>query len=334
MSTFNTDPTFQQGECPVCLQEEALFILPCTDTSDSHTGYCQNCHVEALRNLQEGDPLPECPTCSDAIPFRAFQSILSPEQYTTMNTRMLEWGTPADQRLYCSNTDCLKFIPASAPTSGRGSSCTCGTVTCFACKGNAHDGACPEDEGLSAAIETALNNGAKPSRNRAEQEAITLAEQMAFAQLSAEFSDREFNRMDHLLDVLHVTAIIHGEYLIRTFGLDDIVRIGLSLHQGVLEEFDMYIDDSDQYEGIALVIMEARNHSNVISYDPTEDAFARNREALRNLLQTLSQTRSANFNAAAQEASEMLSLYYDQDPADARRFYETVLYSYLGSGSS
>ncbi|KAH0155743.1 hypothetical protein KCU67_g8584, partial [Aureobasidium melanogenum] len=170
--------------------------------------------------------------------------------------------------------------------------------------------------------------------NAAEDAAIAAAEQLAFAQLSAEFSDRDFTRMDHLLDVLHVTTIIHAEYLARTFEVHDIVRVGLSLYQKILDGNDLRLDNSDQYEGIALLIMEARARLPAIIHRPTSDNYVRNRETLRSFLQTLGQIRSDNFNAAAQEASDMLSLYYDHDPADARRFYETVLYSYMGSGSS
>lgn len=155
MSNSNSSPIFTTGECPVCLQVEALFILPC------HTGYCQNCHTEALKNLQEGDLQPQCPFCATNIPIQAFESIISSELYATVTTRMLEWGVPAEQRLYCSNTDCLKFIPPSAPTSSSGRQCTCGTVTCLSCKNSAHDGPCPNDEGLEAAVEAAKADGGK-----------------------------------------------------------------------------------------------------------------------------------------------------------------------------
>lgn len=158
MSTSDSNPTFSFGECPVCVQEDALFILPC-----SHTGYCKDCHAEALRHLQEGDRKPECPTCSTAIPIEAFESILDPEQYATIKTRMLAWGIPTDERFYCANSPCLQFIPPSAPTSSRGREClNCHETTCLACKKTAHDGACPEDEGLKAAVEAALNDGARP----------------------------------------------------------------------------------------------------------------------------------------------------------------------------
>lgn len=159
MSTSKPTPTFNKGECPICCEEEALFILPCT-----HAGYCQNCHAEALRHLQEGDLQPECPTCSTSIPIETFQPILSPELYTTITTRMLEWGISANERLYCSNTDCLQFIPPSAPTSSNARQClVCHQSTCLICKNKAHDGACPEDqdEDRKAAIEAANAAGGK-----------------------------------------------------------------------------------------------------------------------------------------------------------------------------
>ncbi|KAG9666037.1 hypothetical protein KCU99_g9843, partial [Aureobasidium melanogenum] len=159
MSTSNSSPTFTMGQCPVCLEEEALFILPCNPT---HTGYCRNCHTETLRHLQEGDLQPQCPFCATSIPIQIFESIVPAEIYATITTRMLEWGIPTDQRLYCSNTDCLKFIPFSAPTSSSGRQCAaCGTITCLSCKHSAHNGACPEDQGLEAAVEAAQADGGK-----------------------------------------------------------------------------------------------------------------------------------------------------------------------------
>lgn len=156
---MSTNATFTPGECPICLQEEALFILP-----DGHSGYCQSCHTEALKNLQKGDLQPECPTCSTSIPIETFQPIVSPELYATIATRMLEWGTPADERLYCSNTNCLKFIPPSAPTASNARECSaCYESTCLICKNTAHDGACSEeqDEDRKAAIEAAIAAGGK-----------------------------------------------------------------------------------------------------------------------------------------------------------------------------
>ncbi|CAD0091234.1 unnamed protein product [Aureobasidium vineae] len=150
--------TFDMGECPICLQGTMLLVLPC-----GHAAYCRDCHAKAIRNLQEGEPHPSCPNCSRIVPFEAFQSVLDPEFYTVMYNRMLEWDTPATERLFCANTHCLNFIPPSAPTSSRGRQClSCNNTTCFACKQDAHNGACAEDEGLKEAIKVSQADGGMP----------------------------------------------------------------------------------------------------------------------------------------------------------------------------
>lgn len=384
MSTSNDSPTFVQGQCPSCLDEQGLFLLQC-----NHAGYCQGCHAEALRNLQEGELQPECPTCYETISLQTLRPILSPQFYATMHTRMLEWTTPANERLYCSNTQCLEFVPPSAPTCPRGRQCDCGTVTCLACKNNAHDGACPEDEGLKAAIETGQNGGGvfcpqcgqliqrnlgcqhiygnhmgcsfefcflcraawddclgscpgsyedaerrlnevdpvQEALDAAEDEAIEAEERLAFTRLSTEFSDRDLFRRGELLDILNVTLIVHADYLARIPFANVLIRLGEHLLQHVLDGRDIHLDDPDQYQGIAWQIMQARDHVPVILFQPNGNDYIETRENLEILFQSLRQIRSDNFNAAAQEAIEMLNLYADHDLVEIRRFYENVLMS-------
>lgn len=149
------------GDCIICTEENVqLLKLPC----GGHSGYCSDCHTNELINLQEDSHRPSCPVCDTEISLQTLQPFISAELYEKMNNKInIEWATPSAERLYCANTDCVSFIPPSAPLSSKGGrQChSCSEFTCIKCKKLAHGGDCAEDKELEEAIRTAEKNGGK-----------------------------------------------------------------------------------------------------------------------------------------------------------------------------
>ncbi|KAG9945057.1 hypothetical protein KCU85_g7511, partial [Aureobasidium melanogenum] len=354
MSTLNSNPTFNMGQCPICLEDEALFVLPCDPT---HTGYCQNCHAEALRNLQEGDPLPECPFCATNIPMQTFEPIVPPELYATVSTRMLEWGIPADQRLYCSNTDCLKFISPFAPTSASvlvalSLACLVRTALTKVLVQTTKVSRPPlkllklmvernvlhveklffvgQDVSTFLDIQRASIIGVfsvSPTGKTAWVPARVVTQMQQ--DLNAEFGHLDLSSADQLLRLLQVIAIVYGEDIIRSEP-----EVAHSLHWAahylthVIEGDDVLEQGLQHYT--AWRIITIRDREIPVQTSPGEQTYANNEQLLEDFLWPLRQSRTDRFIDAEDEATEALSQYDDPDLAENRRLHENILLSLVG----
>lgn len=89
--------------------------------------------------------------------------------------------------------------------------------------------------------------------------------------------------------------------------------------------------EQDFYHNIAWRITELRDRNIPIVTGPDDLPYARNREVLEEFLWPIGQIRSDRYVAAEEEATELLSLYYEQDIAENYRFYENVLLSLVWS---
>ncbi|KAJ4677095.1 hypothetical protein HRR93_003364 [Exophiala dermatitidis] len=142
-------------ECTGCFEEispSETAKLPCTHH------YCKECLttliITALQN--EATFPPKC--CLTAIPLKTVLLHLTKEQRQTYKEKAAEYAIPPQERLYCPNTNCLRWISPSAirrDRQGVNHSCPhCSTKICGACHGLAHKRftECPKDSGLEATI--------------------------------------------------------------------------------------------------------------------------------------------------------------------------------------
>ena len=62
------------------------------------------------------------------------------------------------ERVYCSNADCGIFIKSESIVAGLAECNACQTKTCASCREAEHEGDCPQDTALQAALEVAREN--------------------------------------------------------------------------------------------------------------------------------------------------------------------------------
>jgi len=149
-------------ECTSCFEEfpvSAVNKLSCTHS------YCKPCLsslvLTALQN--ESSYPPKC--CLTAIPLPTILSPLDPKQRELYREKAAEYAIPAQDRWYCPNRTCLKWIPPTKLQRSRLlpiQKCPhCSTKICKTCRGVAHEDNvdCPQDFGLSATIAVAESEG-------------------------------------------------------------------------------------------------------------------------------------------------------------------------------
>jgi hypothetical protein len=149
------------GECTSCFDDvptKDLIKLPC-----SHH-YCKVCLstlvLTALRN--ESSFPPKC--CLSEIPPALVIMPLDKKQQELYKEKAAEYSIPADRRVYCPDSTCLRWIPPSKSSRSRASSqkCPhCNTKVCGICRGLAHarNVDCPQDRNLEATINVAESEG-------------------------------------------------------------------------------------------------------------------------------------------------------------------------------
>ncbi|KAK5060992.1 hypothetical protein LTR84_007533 [Exophiala bonariae] len=150
-----------QVECVSCFEEFPLSetpVLPC-----SHS-YCRKCLKEvvltALRN--ESSFPPKC--CLTEIPLQTVLLSLDRKQRETYKDKAAEYAVPVEERWYCPNSKCLKWIPPRKASRFMSSAVRCGhcsTRICVTCRGLSHRRSqeCPQDYGLEATLSLAEAEG-------------------------------------------------------------------------------------------------------------------------------------------------------------------------------
>jgi hypothetical protein len=148
-------------ECVSCFDEFPIAetpTLPCTHS------YCKACLKElvltALRN--ESSFPPKC--CLTEIPLQIVLLPLDRKQREAYKEKAAEYAVPAEERWYCPNTKCLKWIPPRRASRFMNSSqrCPhCSTRICVVCRGISHRRSeeCPQDYGLEATLSLAELEG-------------------------------------------------------------------------------------------------------------------------------------------------------------------------------
>lgn len=143
-------------ECCTCNEEfetTEIFDASCGDK------YCRSCIRQLFRLTLTDQSLfpPKC--CRQEITVESVGRFLGPELVKEYLEKKLEYVTP--NPVYCSNTECLKFVPPARVINDIGT-CECGTRTCKICKKAAHNNQnCPDDAPLQQTLQLAEQQGWK-----------------------------------------------------------------------------------------------------------------------------------------------------------------------------
>jgi hypothetical protein len=142
------------GACKESVHPRLTVRLVCSDV------YCKPClKSHCLRATKDETLFP--PKCHrQPIDISIIEADFSVEELTAYRNAELEFTS--DDRVYCANAGCAKFIPMSRRTPDYASCEVCSAGTCMHCKALAHDGDCPADEARQSFITLADKQGWKP----------------------------------------------------------------------------------------------------------------------------------------------------------------------------
>jgi hypothetical protein len=119
--------------------------------------YCTECLKRLFLLSVKDEALfpPRC--CRQEIPLERVAAALLPEEMESFQAAKIEYSVK--DRTYCSNSDCARFIPPSQIVADRATCANCDEETCAYCKGEFHDGECPEDRAMQATLALAEEEG-------------------------------------------------------------------------------------------------------------------------------------------------------------------------------
>ncbi|OAL35835.1 hypothetical protein AYO20_04985 [Fonsecaea nubica] len=143
-----------QVECTSCFEEaseDETRKLPCNHS------YCKSCLTTLITTALQNESSfpPKC--CLTEIPLQTVLLSLDAKHRELYKEKVAEYAIAPQERWYCPNTKCLKWIPPSKLQRIRilNMRCPhCATKICSICRGLAHrDSAdCPQDFGLEATM--------------------------------------------------------------------------------------------------------------------------------------------------------------------------------------
>lgn len=142
-------------ECATCRDPKSYFEtmdMPC-----GHT-YCKDCLQQFFEMSFHDESLfpPRC--CKKLIEIKDVGIFLNRDLIEKFKEKEIEFNS--DNRTYCVNKECSKFILPSTINNHIGHCQECNTNTCEFCKGEAHVAAdCPSDPGLQAVMDLAAVEG-------------------------------------------------------------------------------------------------------------------------------------------------------------------------------
>ena len=141
-------------ECTACGEHHRAFET--FRTSCGHH-YCQACLSELFDLSITDETLfpPRC--CRQPISLTAARLYLSPDLVGRFQQKAVEFQS--SDRTYCSRPTCSAFITAAHIDGERGTCTACFQQTCTICKGNSHDGDCPQDTATQQVLAAAAAEG-------------------------------------------------------------------------------------------------------------------------------------------------------------------------------
>lgn len=157
---FPRDPPAGIKECTSCfdsIPDQQSVFLPCQHP------YCRCCFSQLVSTaLQSEDTFPpKC--CLQEIPRRILDTSLSSSEMIEYDQKALEYAVDVASRYYCGSPECAKWIDTRKVTRQNGAlECPhCKFWMCTSCRGAQHTANedCPQDFGLSAALEQAERAG-------------------------------------------------------------------------------------------------------------------------------------------------------------------------------
>lgn len=144
-----------QLNCVACGDEKSYFEV--IDAPCGHI-YCKECIRELFEKSCHDETMfpPRC--CRQQIQPSHAAIFLTRELIEQFEEKLIEFS--CDDRTYCTNRECLKFIPPGTIANGIGHCQKCNTNTCTFCKNEAHrETDCPNDVNLQAVIDLAKTEG-------------------------------------------------------------------------------------------------------------------------------------------------------------------------------
>lgn len=126
--------------CNACLEvvlTEDTLALVCDHT------YCRSCLTDHFKTALVDTGLfpPRC--CKTAIPVETCRAILPKNLVKDFDLKVEELAHP--NPTYCSTLDCTEFIRIKDIKNDIGTCVFCKAKTCVVCKGEEHEGLCPQD---------------------------------------------------------------------------------------------------------------------------------------------------------------------------------------------
>lgn len=148
------DPSTMNRRCEACREEVKFFDiarLPCRHE------LCRTCLGELFEASMVDESLfpPRC--CRQRIIMSNVRMFLEPELVRSFQEKRVELETP--NRTYCHSPRCSIFIHPCHIDNDEATCPECDLTTCTICKGEAHEGDCPNDTVLQQVLDIARENG-------------------------------------------------------------------------------------------------------------------------------------------------------------------------------
>jgi hypothetical protein len=152
-AAFAKPPHVACVSCADQFSPDEAFHAPC-----SHC-YCTGCLGQLHRASMTDESLypPRC--CRQTMPWEDVKNKLDAQLATEFEEKKEELDTLADQRTYCSDTTCTKFIGRALIANDVATCPTCSKATCTKCKTAQHGGDCPRDEAMQQTLQLATEQG-------------------------------------------------------------------------------------------------------------------------------------------------------------------------------